>query len=683
MSSVPATTSTTTGPTTPQGGGRGPLPLVILVGVGLVAAVVGVLVGGAAQSYPIGDPGALVRWGLPLLRLIHDLSASATIGLLLVGAFLVPETVRTNHRVTLARSAAVAAVVWAAAALVGTVLSFADTAGITLGSPGFVDQYLAFVLELETTRGGLITAGLAIVVAIGASIARTKGALAWLLAFAVLALWPVALNGHSSASRDHMGGVNAIFVHLIGACVWVGGLLALALVRGMLGRHLAATVRRYSVVAGWAYGAIVLSGILALWINLTSWGDFLSAYGAIVGVKVVTLVLLGLLGWQQRRSVVARLESLDREAGPAADGTSAKGATATFVRLLAVELVLMGIAFGAAAALSRTPAPAEELLAPPTDAVYELTQYPAPPEPTTASWWNEWLIDWLWVAVAAVAVGVYLAWVLRLRRRGDAWPVLRTISWVLGWVVFVYFTSGAPGVYGKVSFSWHMVMHMGVAMIVPLLLVPGAPITLALRALPVRKDKTLGPRELLLALVHSRYLQVLANPIIAAAIFFFSLAIFYWSPLFELALRTHTGHVLMMIHFVASGYLFAWVLVGIDPGPKRAHPLFKLVVLFVTVSFHAFFGVVMTDSSTLLAAPFFDALDLSWIPDPLADQHRGGAIAWGVGEAPTLVLALMVATQWVRSDRAEQIRRDRQADRDGDAELAAYNADLARRADRG
>ncbi|MGO1165447.1 MAG: cytochrome c oxidase assembly protein, partial [Janibacter sp.] len=216
-----------------------------------------------------------------------------------------------------------------------------------------------------------------------------------------------------------------------------------------------------------------------------------------------------------------------------------------------------------------------------------------------------------------------------------------------------------------------------VAMIAPLLMVPGAPITLALRALPARKDKTLGPRELILATVHSSYLRVLANPVVASALFFFSLAIFYYSPLFELAMRTHTGHVLMMVHFLATGYMFTWVLIGVDPGPKRWPPIALLIVLLVTISFHAFFGVILTQSTELLAENFFGRLDLPWMPDPLADQRTGGAIAWGVGEAPTLVLAIGVAWQWMRSDSRETTRLDRRADRDGDAELEAYNAHLA------
>jgi cytochrome c oxidase assembly factor CtaG len=279
--------------------------------------------------------------------------------------------------------------------------------------------------------------------------------------------------------------------------------------------------------------------------------------------------------------------------------------------------------------------------------------------------------------VSVLSVVLYLIGVRRMHARGDAWPVRRTIFWVLGWAIFVWATCGAPGVYGRVLFSVHMLMHMTVSMSAPILMVLAAPVTLALRALTPRGDKTLGPREILLGLVHSRYLAVIGNPIVAASIFFGSLVVFYFSPLFELALSTHTGHILMTLHFLLAGYLFAWVLVGIDPGPRRWPPLFRLVILFATVSFHAFFGVALTTGSTLLAPSFFQSLHLPWAVDLLADQRDGGAVAWGVGELPTLILALLVTLAWMRSDDAESKRLDRQADRDDDAQLKAYNAHLA------
>jgi putative copper resistance protein D len=79
----------------------------------------------------------------------------------------------------------------------------------------------------------------------------------------------------------------------------------------------------------------------------------------------------------------------------------------------------------------------------------------------------------------------------------------------------------------------------------------------------------------------------------------------------------------------------------------------------------------------LLAPTFFQGLHLPWMVDLLADQRTGGAVAWGIGELPTLILALLVTLAWVRSDHAETTRLDRKAEQDDDAELKAYNAHLS------
>lgn len=659
MSSSPGTARTT------------PLPLGILGVVSIVAVVAATAFGGGAAPLELGDPGALVRWSLPVLRVVHDAAAAVTVGALVVGAFLVPETTRTSRRETLAQVAGGAAIVWFLAGVGRMLTDFASLAGIPLTDGTYLSQLTAFVWELDSTRTAVISSAIVAVVAVAAPLARTKGALAWAAAGSVLALLPLALSGHSAASLDHMSGVNALAFHLVSATVWIGGLVALLVVRPSLrppqgagGSHLAVTTRRYSSIAAWCFALLVGSGLLATWINIGGLGGLDSRYGVLLILKAVAAIILGVIGWWHRSRTIAALEA-------GAEGV------APFVRLATGEVVVMAAAMGLGVAVGRTPTPETAQEAPANAIVYDLSGYPDPGPPSSTSWLTSWQVDWLWLTVSVIAVFVYVRWVLRLRARGDHWPVLRTISWVLGWAVFFYFTSAGPGVYGKVLFSWHMVEHMGVAMIAPLLMVPGAPITLALRALPARRDKTLGPRELILASVHSPYLRVLANPAVAASLFFFSLAIFYYSPLFELAMSTHTGHVLMMAHFVMSGYLFVWVLIGIDPGPKRWPPIALFVVLLATISFHAFFGVILTQSTELLAPDYFGRLNLPWMTDPLADQRTGGAIAWGVGEAPTLVLAIGVAWQWMRSDARESTRRDRRADRDGDAELEAYNRHLA------
>lgn len=195
-----------------------------------------------------------------------------------------------------------------------------------------------------------------------------------------------------------------------------------------------------------------------------------------------------------------------------------------------------------------------------------------------------------------------------------------------------------------------------------------------------RHDGSRGLREWLLLVVHSRVLTLVGNPLVAAAFFTGSLVAFYFSPLFELSLRTHTGHVLMHAHFLLAGYLFASVLIGVDPGPRRPPYPLRLVLLFITMAFHAFFGIALVQGTRLLASDVLGVLGRTWGRGSLADQRYGGGVAWAVGEAPTLLLGLGIAVAWVMADARDTRRTDRQADRDGDAELAAYNADLARRA---
>ena len=640
------------------------LPLALAVVAVVVVIIPAGLVGGAFAAPVAGlpDVGVLVRWGLPIVRAIHDLAAATTIGLLVVATTIIPEARHTSRRITAARYACTSGVVWVVAGLVGLVLSFASISGTPLTDPTFGTQLQTFVFQLDFTRVAVISSAMALVVTIGAAVVRRRSGMVALAVLSVSAMLPLSLAGHAAGAANHDIAVNSLALHLVSSVVWVGGLLALAMLRPLLGTALGVSVQRYSTLAGWCFVAVAVSGAANAWIRIGSIGNLASSYGALVTLKVAALVALGLAGWRQRSRVVNRI---------AADPLAGR----LFGRLALIELVVMGAAFALGTALSRSAPPVVDLVS--ADPASALTGYPAPAGQLTSSgWFTVWRIDWLWLAVAVIAVTLYLLGVRRMRDRGDAWPAARTICWVMGWAIFVWATCGAAGVYGRVLFSVHMVMHMTVSMAAPILMVLAAPVTLALRTLAPRHDNTLGPRELLLALVHSRYLAVIGNPIVAAAIFFGSLIVFYFSPLFELALRTHTGHVLMITHFLLAGYLFAWVLVGVDPGPRRWPPAILLVILFGTISFHAFFGVALTSGTTLLAPTFFKGLHLPWTVDLLTDQRTGGAVVWGIGELPTLILALLVTLAWMRSDSAESKRLDRQADRDDDAELKAYNAHL-------
>jgi cytochrome c oxidase assembly factor CtaG len=299
-----------------------------------------------------------------------------------------------------------------------------------------------------------------------------------------------------------------------------------------------------------------------------------------------------------------------------------------------------------------------------------------PRELTPLRYLTEWNPDLLWALLCAFGIFFYVAGVVRLRRRGDQWSFGRTVSWIAGLVVLFYITCGAPNVYEEYLFSMHMLAHMALGMVVPVLLVPGAPVTLALRAIRKRQDGTRGPREWIMVLVHSTYAHVISNPIVSAVLFAGSLFVFYYTSLFSWATTTHLGHYWMIVHFLIVGYLFVQSMIGIDPVKGRLPYPMRLLVLLATMAFHAFFGLSIMTSTSLFLADWYGAMGRTWGATPMADQYAAGGIAWSVGEIPTVSLAIAVAIMWSRSDSREAKRKDRQAERDGDAELDAYNEQL-------
>lgn len=641
------------------------VPCAVLV---LTALVVGLPVAGlsgATAPVLLADAGPVVRWGQVAVGVVHDLAAAAAVGLLVVGAFLTPESRTSRRRELAARTAGWAALLWAVSALVLLVLGFAEVFGVPMAAPGFAGELAGSLWSIELVRLWGIEVAMAAVLTVVAFCVRTRGGLAWAALLATSTLVPIAFTGHSSGAEGHETAVTALHLHLLGVTVWLGGLLAILLLRPALGPVVTVTVRRYSTLALWAFVTVSFSGVLFSLQSVDDLGDLTSAYWVVIWAKVAALTALGVLGYVHRRRLLA--SGMDR---PRA-----------FVRLATVELAVMGAAIGLAVALGRTPPPAvqgPDL----SDPAYAVTGYATPPPLTAATLVTEWEINWLFLVVAVLAVGLYAAGVRRLRVRGDRWPVGATILWVLGWLVFVYVTCGAPGVYGRVMFSMHMVMHMALMMAIPILLVLGTPVTLALRALPARRDKTLGPREVVLAISHSRWAAVIANPVVAAALFFASLIAFYWTDALEYSLTSHAGHVAMTAHFMLAGYAFVWSLIGTDPGPPKWPAPLRLLVLLATLAAHAFFGIALMGGSWLLAPGFYKAVDLPYVDSLLLDQQLGGSIAWGIGEIPTLVLAMLVTLDWLRRDERDARRSDRAADRNDDAELAAYNARLSAMAGR-
>jgi putative copper resistance protein D len=268
----------------------------------------------------------------------------------------------------------------------------------------------------------------------------------------------------------------------------------------------------------------------------------------------------------------------------------------------------------------------------------------------------------------ALSALVYLWGVHRLRAAGTAWPVGRTVSFVLGGLGSALIaTCSALGTYDEVLISVHMVQHMILAMITPVVLALGAPVTLALRTLPAR------PRRWLLSLVHSRVASVLTFPVLAGALFIANPFVLYFSGLYELTLRDAWLHQLVHLHFVAVGLLWYAPLLGVDPLPRRQSYPLRVIAAFLTLPFHAWMGVAIMSMNTLIAGDWYTSQDRTWGPSPLTDQHTAGGILWSSGDLVGLVVFAALFRQWVRSSQREARREDRRLDR-LDAQQAARAA---------
>ena len=274
---------------------------------------------------------------------------------------------------------------------------------------------------------------------------------------------------------------------------------------------------------------------------------------------------------------------------------------------------------------------------------------------------TDWSLAPIPFIVTAWAAGLYLVGVRVLRRRGDGWPVGRTVSFVgVGLGAFYFATASGLGGYDLTLLSVHMVQHMLLSMLVPLALALGAPVTLALRTLPPR------PRRWLLAVLHSRVAKVLSFPPLTLLLYVVSPWALYFSGWYDASLHSPFVHEMMHLHLVVVGALFFWPLMGIDPVPGRVGYPARMMLVVLTLPFHAFLGVTIMAQESLIGHGWYPSLHDgpmgAWLPDPHDDQHLAGGILWGSGDLIGLLFFGVLFAQWVRSSMKEAAREDRRLD---------------------
>ncbi len=602
---------------------------------------------------------------LPLVQDLYLMAILTAVGVLYaVGFLLFEEQGRLSKESERIKNLAVlATVIWLVTTVGGVVVEVANLLGA-----GFLEAFnwstlTSFLTTTSIGRDDLfqMIMGLGVIVLIVR--AQKVGAIYFALAATMLALVIPLFQSHAASAGNHGLAIGALIFHVAAVSLWIGGVIGLVLISP---RARERSIARFSALALWAAIIVGLSGVLSAWARLNFWSGWHSRYGLLVAIKILLFSILVVIGAKHRRTIALKLEG-GRQ----------------IYRLLLNESLVMLVAVAIGGWLSTSiPPTSPGAIAADRDPAIALTGIAMPVSPSVGRILWSYSPDGTILGLLLLITALYIYGVVLLRRRGDSWPVGRTIAFAISVSLVDFATSGGVGVYAHFAFSYHMLGHMILGMIAPIGFVLSAPITLALRTLPQgRSPEERGVRGTLIAIIHSRYSVIITNPIVALALFDGSLFALYMTPLFGKLMRSHSGHLLMDIHFLLAGYLFFYVIVGIDPNPRKIPHIVRIIVLFAAMSIHAFFSIALLSTSSLLDGGYYGSLHRLWNINLLSDQHTGAALGWMMGEIPILLALVATFIQWMRVDSREAKRIDRAADRAAamgeEDDLARYNKYLA------
>ncbi|WP_439693549.1 cytochrome c oxidase assembly protein [Curtobacterium sp. SP.BCo] len=617
-------------------------PAVLLL-VGFVSLLVALVVGGGADAALIADPGTAVRFGLPIARLVVDLSAAVTIGGLALATVGLSRSAPEWDRAI--DVAAGAAGVWTVSSAVATFWTFLSVAGSKVSLDEQFGQSMGvFLTGTDLGLAWLVTVLVAAAVTVLCFAVRSRGMVALTAGVSMIGLIPLTQQGHAAGTASHDAAVTALGLHLVGAALWVGGLVMLVLLRPVLrSGRLAVVVGRYSSIALGCFVLVAVSGVASAQIRVGALSNLFTPYGVLVLVKIAAIIALGVLGGVQRRHAIRSL-------------TTSPGRRRPFWTLIVLELAVMGVASGFAAALGRTATPSDQIALSKTtnpSPAELLTDDTLPHAPGAWGWLTAWNIDLFWLMAAVLLATTYAAGVVRLHRRGVRWPVTRSLAAGIALVSVVVATSGSLHTYDRFLVSANVGAHLVLGLVVPALLWAAAPVQLVRAAVHPRDDDSTGVREWTGVLLDNAAVRYLVQPFPA----FVLLAAVWWALYATDAVRWSvsdpTGRTVIDVVFLLVGLLAVpTLLTPVAAGAHRASmpaALVRIAGAVVVAAGLVSLGIAMRGPLGLLQASWFGAMGRTWGPDPIVDQARAGVLLVVAG---VVVLVVVAAVVLVRVRRA-------------------------------
>ena len=459
------------------------------------------------------------------------------------------------------------------------------------------------------------------------------------------------LLSHGGGVATHQWAVVSGLLHGLSIALWISGVAAIfVIISNSVLTHdqKANALHKFSYIAGASILTLIVSGSVNAYTRFNNLTElFLTTYGQLLILKITLLISAIFIALNIRKQILGKIKNL-----------------------VGLEVGLLLFTLGISVVLSSTAYPKTSAAA--FSLIESVTGYP---EPIAFSWGyalTTFAIEPFSFTVGLLAISLYVWGVFTLKKRGDSWPINRSICWIFAVLLGMYVTNTMLSKYAVLMFSAHMTVHMILAMVVPILLPLGAPLTLALRSLNPNEtvknndSQVRNIRDWIVALINSKYLHTFSHPIISFFLFAGSTWILYFSPVLTILMESHLGHLFMHVHFVLVGYLFFWNILGIDPSPRKIPDVLRLGLVFAAAVFHGIFGFITYSSDTPVGGGWFSKIAPSWLPNQIQDQKLGGGIAWGFGELPTVLVLGILVYQWASRD--ERLSR-----RVSDKEIDNYN----------